>query len=141
MVQKLSSSALGFFGNLKTLLVCLPVVSLGFASRRYLCICLAAAHPPGWPWGQNSFGEGRERAGSGTGRPTLQYRLPGERKDISIHVNAVMMHFCNLFSNAKRLENSLKKKSYFKWFQKYSFKISGGKSSSFPYVKTFHLVS
>lgn len=64
--------------------VCLFVDS-GFASRRDLYICIAAAHPPGGPWGENSFGEGRQRAGGGAGRPALQYALPGERQQGSIY--------------------------------------------------------
>lgn len=49
----------------------------GFASWRDLCICFPAAHPLGWAWGEDTFGEGRQRAGGGAGRPALQYRLPG----------------------------------------------------------------
>lgn len=50
----------------------------GFASRRNLYICIPAAHPPGRAWGEDSFGEGKQRAGGGTGGPALQYTLPGE---------------------------------------------------------------
>ncbi len=55
-------------------------VSLGFASRRNLYICVPAAHPPGGAWGEDSFGEGRQRAGGGAGGPALQYTLPGEQQ-------------------------------------------------------------
>lgn len=51
---------------------------LGFASRRDLYICIPAAHPPGGPWGEDSFGEGRQRAGGGPGGPAFQYTLSGE---------------------------------------------------------------
>lgn len=62
-----------------SLSVCL-LVSLGFASRRDLYICVPAAHPPGGAWGEDSFGEGRQRAGGGAGGPALQYTLPGEQQ-------------------------------------------------------------
>ncbi|CAG04874.1 unnamed protein product, partial [Tetraodon nigroviridis] len=51
----------------------------GFAVRRNLHICVAAAHPPGGPSGEDGSGEGRQRAGGGAGRPALQRTLPGER--------------------------------------------------------------
>lgn len=51
----------------------------GFAFRWNLCICFPAAHPLGGAWGEDDFGEGRQRAGGGTGRPTFQYALPGGR--------------------------------------------------------------
>lgn len=57
--------------------VCL-LLSPGFAPRRDLYFCIPAAHPPGRPWSQNSFGEGRQRTGGGAGRPALQHRLPGK---------------------------------------------------------------
>lgn len=51
----------------------------GFAFRWNLCICFPAAHPLGGAWGEDDFGEGRQRAGGGTGRPAFQYALPGGR--------------------------------------------------------------
>lgn len=52
---------------------------LGFASRRNLHICLAAAHPPGGSRGEDGVGEGGAGAGGGAARPPLQCTLPGER--------------------------------------------------------------
>lgn len=48
-----------------------PIVFLGFASRRNLYIRVPAAHPLGGPWGEDGFGEGRQRAWGGTGGPAL----------------------------------------------------------------------
>lgn len=54
------------------------LVYIGFATGRNLYICITAAHPPGRPWGEDSFGEGRQGAGGGPGGPALQHSLPGE---------------------------------------------------------------
>lgn len=50
---------------------------LGFASRRNLYICVAAAHPPGGSRGEDGVGEGGGGAGGGAGRPALQCTLSG----------------------------------------------------------------
>ena len=54
-------------------------VCLGFSWRRNLYICVPAAHPPVGAWGEDSVGEGRQRAGGGSGGQALQHTLPGER--------------------------------------------------------------
>ena len=85
------SSTKIFFGawpKRYSLFLCLFVrlfVYLGFASRRDLYICVPAAHPPGGTWREDSFGEGRQRAGSGTGGPALQHTLPGEQQEDWAH--------------------------------------------------------
>lgn len=61
------------------------VVCLGFASRRNLYICVPAAHPPCRPWGEDSFGEGRQRAEGGAGGRALQFILSGERQQVAVH--------------------------------------------------------
>lgn len=59
----------------------------GFAVRRNLHICVAAAHPPGGPSGEDGSGEGRQRAGGGAGRPALQRTLPGERGQVPVQTS------------------------------------------------------
>lgn len=55
----------------------------GFAFRGNLHICVPASHPPGGPRGEDGFGEGRQRAGGGAGRPALQCILSGERQQVA----------------------------------------------------------